>query len=123
MVDASGKGMGEVWFILNACPILWRAKFPKDIQSSLVTFTNPSGAINNSNLELAGLLAHQDVLAQHIRVEHLTFANLGDNVVSLVWLCKGSVTTTKPPQHLLRLVALHHSHSSIHTITSRARQM
>jgi hypothetical protein len=115
-VDASGQGMGGVWFVPNARPMLWRARFPKSVQNALVTFTNPTGSINNSDLELAGLIAHQDVLAQHIRVEHLTFANLGDNVASLVWLRKGSVTTTKPPQHLLRLAALHHRHfRTLHT--------
>eukprot|EP00978_Attheya_sp_CCMP212_P041850 scaffold245372_cov41-Attheya_sp.AAC.1 len=45
-------------------PILWRAQFPKHIQHGLVSFTNPKGRVTNSDLELAGSIAHNDVLAQ-----------------------------------------------------------
>jgi hypothetical protein len=69
--DASGLGMGGVWLPSvthsNLEPTLWRAKFSPNIVSELVTFDNPSGTVNNSQLELAGVIAHNDVL--HIR-EH-----------------------------------------------------
>jgi hypothetical protein len=62
--------MGGAWFPAttnsNLSPLLWRAKFPDSIQSKLVSDSNPTGTINNSQLELAGNIAHQDVLAQHV---------------------------------------------------------
>ena len=115
-VDASGNGMGGVWFVPGARPLVWRRQFDAAVRSSLVTAAHPRGTINNSDLELAGIVAHQDVLAQHVEVDLLTFAILGDNAASLVWARKGSTTTTKPPQHLLRLAALHQRHFRvIHT--------
>jgi hypothetical protein len=66
--DASGLGMGGVWLPSvtnsNLEPSLWRAKFPPKIVTKLVTFDNPSGLINNSQLELAGSIAHNDALQQ-----------------------------------------------------------
>lgn len=68
--DASGRGMSGAWFPAttdsNLSPLLWRAQFPDTIQSELVSDSNPTGSINNSQLELAGNIAHQDVLAQHV---------------------------------------------------------
>jgi hypothetical protein len=83
--DASGLGAGGVWFPDNSAiprqsrvvsltsngstrrhrlttwrPILWRVVFPKNIRDRLVTFDNPTGDINNSDLELAGSLFQQD---------------------------------------------------------------
>lgn len=68
--DASGKGMGGVWLpaVTNTHlqPILWRATFPRTVQSRLVSYDNPSGTITNSDLELPGCVAHQDVLLQEV---------------------------------------------------------
>ena len=68
--DASGSGMGGVWFPStthsNLRPVLWRAQFPPHIQARLVSTDNPSGDITNSHLELAGLLAQQDIVAQEV---------------------------------------------------------
>ena len=65
--DASGSGMGGVWLPAttnsNIQPLMWREKFPEHISNDLVSFDNPTGSINNSQLELAGQIAHQDVLA------------------------------------------------------------
>ena len=87
-VDASGKGMGGVWFppgkpsplsirppkrTLLKDPILWREPFPQDVVRDLVTFDNPKGKINNSDLELAGTVAHDDILAQAVpNITHVT---------------------------------------------------
>ena len=38
----------------GAHPIVWCTPFPKDIVESLVSWTNPQGTVNNSELELAG---------------------------------------------------------------------
>ena len=39
---------------LFAHPIVWRVLYPQDIVDRLVTYKNPGGDINNSDLELAG---------------------------------------------------------------------
>jgi len=68
--NASGSGMGGVWLSTTdpsaLTPILWHSHFPTDISADLVSFTNPAGTITNSNLELAGCIAHQDVLQQEV---------------------------------------------------------
>ncbi|CAB9522170.1 expressed unknown protein [Seminavis robusta] len=63
-----GLGLGGVWLPAttnsnsNLPPALW---FPQDlINQHLVSFKNPTGTITNSHLELAGLITHEDVLAQ-----------------------------------------------------------
>ena len=38
----------------GAHPIVWHMPFPKDIVDSLVSWTNPQGTVNNSELELPG---------------------------------------------------------------------
>jgi hypothetical protein len=112
--DASGQGMGGAWLPTttnsNLSPILWRAAFPASIQDSLVSDSNPGGSINNSQLELAGNLAHQDVLVQHVNCAQRTIVPLGDNISQVAWQHKGSVTTVGPTAYLLRLNSLHQRH-------------
>ena len=112
--DASGRGMGGAWLPAtthsNLSPLLWRAQFPESIQRDLVSDSNPTGSINNSQLELAGNIAHQDVLAQHVDCSGRTIVPLGDNIAQVSWQHKGSVTTTGPTAYLLRLNSLHQRH-------------
>lgn len=68
--DASGLGMGGVHFIHDdetdrACPLVWRQRFANHITADLVSFSNPTGSINNSDLELAGTIAQHDTLPSH----------------------------------------------------------
>jgi hypothetical protein len=44
--------------------LVWRHEWPLHITSLLLTDSNPSGSITNSDLELAGGLLHLDALAQ-----------------------------------------------------------
>ena len=46
-------------------PLVWRHRFPQDIVDALVSFATPKGAINNSELELAGFVGHNSVLSDH----------------------------------------------------------
>jgi hypothetical protein len=91
-------------------PILWRAKFPTNIQSELVTHSNPGGTLTNSDLELAGTIAHADILSHTIDTRESTIHILSDNTPAVAWQTKGSTTTTKAPAYLLRLQALHQRH-------------
>ena len=69
--DAALAGMGGVWFPSNNPyyphhpPYVWRTPFPPQIQCELITTTNPSGTITNSNLELLGAITHAGALAHH----------------------------------------------------------
>jgi hypothetical protein len=60
--NAAKLGMGGVWLAATTCShlqsILWQAPFPPDMQSALVSTSDPQGAITNSDLELAGAIAH-----------------------------------------------------------------
>lgn len=112
--DASGLGMGGAWLPAttntNIPPLVWRAPFPQWVRDDLVSFKNPHGTITNSDLELAGLLVHQDVLAQTVNVAGRTLAPLGDNTPTTAWSHKKSTTTTGPPAYLLRLNSIHQRH-------------
>jgi len=63
-VDASGQGMGGVWFTCDGQPLVWHEPFPNNIVKHLVLDKNPHGDLTNSNFELTGIVAHQDILAQ-----------------------------------------------------------
>ena len=130
--DASGIGAGGVWLpqptatpryarvkslrvdgtlrrhrLAQQHPILWRHRFPPNIQSKLVTFQNPGGTINNSDLELAGSLLQQEAVAQCYDVRERTTKDSTDNMATMYWTRKGSTTTTGPPAKLLRLASIH----------------
>jgi len=109
-VDASGTGMGGVWFTVEHRPIVWRARFPPDIQSRLVSFDNPSGDLTNSDFELTGVVAHQDVLAQHHDVRECTIGILNDNTLAISRSKRKSVTTRDAAAYLLRTSSLHQRH-------------
>jgi len=112
--DASGMGMGGVWLPAvsnsNLDPVLWRARFPQHITANLVSYDNPNGTINNSELELAGLVGHQDILQQEVNCTGRTVVPLSDNTPTVAWHHKGSTSTTGPTAYLLRLNSLHQRH-------------
>ena len=124
-VDAAKVGMGGVWFPPGPAeplaiqprpqdrlqgPILWRDQFPPIVQKKLVSFDNPRGTISNSDLELAGTIAHDDILASTVPLHHLTTCSFTDNTPAVAWRSKGSTTTTGPAAYLLQLSALHQRH-------------
>ena len=124
-MDAAKSGMGGVWFPPGppspnaiqplkthslASPILWRTPFPDYIQQLLVSERNPKGTITNSDLELAGTIAHDDVLANSTSVAHLGTCGLTDNTPTMYWRGKGSTTTTGPAAYLLQVSSLHQRH-------------
>jgi hypothetical protein len=110
--DASGAGMGGVWLSATSdfTPFLWRATFPRKVQAQLVTDANPSGSITNSDLELAGQVAAQEVLTQHYDCRERTLAVFTDNISARAWQRKGARSSLGPSAYLLRLLALHQRH-------------
>ena len=120
-VDASGLGMGGVWFPPGDCPedppLLWRASFPPKIVAQLITDKNPHGTITNSDLELAATIAHDSILTQECNVHQSTTLTFTDNKAAMYWRRKGSVSTSSPASYLLRLAALHqrtHHYNTTH---------
>ena len=109
--DASGDGMGGVHFVPTHAgrlrALLWRGRFAQATSEALVSYSNPKGTINNSELELAGTIAHHDVLAHAVDIRECTIHNSHDNTAAVYWQRKGSTTTTGPTAYLLRLQALH----------------
>ena len=112
--DASGFAMGGCWLpAVNGStitPTLWRCCFPSEVAASLITDNNPNGMITNSDLELAGQIAHLDVFSQRFQCAGRTVVPLGDNISSVSWSHKGSTTTLGPTGYLLRLLSLHQRH-------------
>ena len=107
--DACQRGMGGVWFPTNGThpPKLWRQPFSARVQRLLVSFDNPAGVLSISDLELAALIAHKDVLAQQHPVAERTLWMATDNMAALAWSSKGSATATSARAYLLRLNSLH----------------
>jgi hypothetical protein len=106
--------MGGVHFVplpdVTIQPLLWRSLFEPRITNQLITFANPSGTINNSDLELAVSIAHHDVLAQQVDILEATIHNLSDNMAIVWWQRKGATFTTGPAARLLRVQSLHQRH-------------
>jgi hypothetical protein len=122
--DASGHGMGGVWFpasrnllerpvgsaakpSTSTGPILWRARFDPRITADLVSFSNPTGQVTNSDLELAASIVQHDIAANCFDIRERTISSGSDNTPTVSWQTKGSTTTTSAPAYLLRLQSLH----------------
>jgi hypothetical protein len=58
IMDASSHGVGRVVVgeLSELLPTVLQLQWPPKITNALVTFENPWGKINNSDLEMAGLL-------------------------------------------------------------------
>ena len=86
--DAAASGVGGVHFVptdTTAIPLLWRQQFLDWIRQDLSSFANPLGPITNSNLELAGSIAQNDILAQAVNVLEKTTHILYDNTAVVYW--------------------------------------
>ena len=106
--NASQRGMGGVWFMRDAPPIVWRAAFPLAIQRELITSSHHQGTLSISDLELSGTIAHKHILATAVHsVAERPVWLADDNRASLSWAAKGSSTSTAARSYLLRLNALH----------------
>ena len=66
-------------------PIVYRMPFPPEIREHLVSFDNPGGGINNSDLELAGSYLHHEAIVQNYGVRERTLASYTDNTLTVYW--------------------------------------
>ena len=107
--------MGGVWLPSAQHPLhppyVWRAPFPSSVQQALVSTDNLSGSITNSDLKLAGTIAHEATLAAVHDLRHCTIATFSDNTPAVAWGNKASTTTAGPASYLLRSSSLlQHQH-------------
>jgi hypothetical protein len=75
-----------------------------------VTADNPTGSVRISDLELAATVTQSDFLCQLVDVSGRTTHTVHDNMATVWWRKKGSITTTGPAAYLLRLQAIHQRH-------------
>ena len=78
-----------MWFsmISDMQPLVWRVAFPKDIMDNVISDSNPSGSITNSDLELAAeVLAVAVMLAEAPSIKHITLGSLCDNSPTVGWI-------------------------------------
>jgi hypothetical protein len=104
--DASGLGAGGVWFTPTR-NLLWRQPFPPEVASKLVSFSNPTGVLTNSDFEQAGGVWHHMVLAHQVDIREQTVHSLCDNTPAVSRFKKGSTTTRGAPAYLNRILSLH----------------
>ncbi|KAL7549199.1 hypothetical protein ACHAWF_012468 [Thalassiosira exigua] len=107
--DASEQGVGGVVIGENmpCTPTVFRLEWPDDIKRSIVTSSNRSGTITNSDLEMAGLfllwLVMESVCSCLRRRHSALFSDISPTV-GWVWraAARGSIVT----QQLLRALGL-----------------
>jgi len=105
--DASKDGMGGFIMDLTRAehpPIAWRYPFPNAIQDDLVSASNPTGAINNSHLELAAIVASTILMLQYSSGSCHTFLCSSDNIPAVSWIRRGSTSSVGPSARLLRVL-------------------
>ena len=95
---------------LTAHPIVWRVTYPQDVADRLVTYINPGGGTNNSNLELVGGVLQHCCAADCYDVRKRTVLSRTNNSAGMRWIRKGLPTCTSPPAQLLRLHTVHQRH-------------
>jgi hypothetical protein len=97
--DASAFGAGGVWFSGDKPlrPAVWRVEFPPDITSQVVSDSNPTGALTNSDLELAGVLLHYLALEQVVPdLQHVRVAIGCDNTPAVAWTTRMATRASSP---------------------------
>jgi hypothetical protein len=110
--DASAFGAGGVWFS-GQCPLpetVWRLQWPANITAAVISESNPTGTLANSDLEMAAVVFHLNVLEPLVPSMHHKSTHIhSDNTPSVAWLTKMATKTAKSDaaHHLVRGLALH----------------
>jgi hypothetical protein len=104
-VDASGLGCGGFWVATTygalPQPIVFREKFPLHIQQQLVSTSNPSGSLTNSDLELSAVALGVAALQDHAPLSHACLYTASDNTPTVAWCHKGSTSSIGANAYLL----------------------
>ena len=107
--DASGQGVGGVVFgeNLECPPMVFRYEWPDDIKHSIVTRSNRSGSITNSDLEMAGLLVTwlvMETVCEDLREKRI--AVFSDNDPTVSWVKRLASRHSVVAAQLVRAMAL-----------------
>jgi hypothetical protein len=118
--DASKHGVGGVVIgeARKCIPMVFRAEWPDDIKQALVSESNPTGAITNSDLEMAGLLLLWLVMEEVCQLEPGAHVALfSDNSPTVHWVRHMATRGSKVASQLLRALALRLKLSQVSPLT------
>jgi hypothetical protein len=116
--DASAFGAGGVWFSGKSelPPTVWRIQWHADITTAVISDSNPTGTLTNSDLEMAAVLIQQSVLDSLVSMRHKAALIHSNNTPSVSWVTKMATkaATSNAAHRLLRGLAIrqHHSEST-----------
>ena len=107
--DASSHGVGGIIIgeMKSMCPTVFRMQWPPDITGELISDTNPTGSLTNSDLEMAGLLLLWMVMEEvcpHLAGAHI--ALFSDNSPTVHWVHRMAAKQSKVAMQLIRALAL-----------------
>jgi len=109
IVDASGQGVGGVIVgeLSNCTPVVFCWEWPTDIKNNIVSFSNPTGGLTNSDLEMAGLLILWLVLEGVCPSLHEKCVTLfNDNSRTVSWVTQLASPKSLVAEHLVQALAL-----------------
>jgi hypothetical protein len=107
--DASKHGVGGIIVGENrrCTPTVFRVEWPNDIKQALVSTTNPTGTITNSDLEMAGLLILWLAMEEVCELTPGThIALFSDNSPTVHWVRRMAARGSRVASQLLRALAL-----------------
>ncbi len=94
--DASAFGAGGVWFSgTSTVPeTVWRLQWPLDITAAVISESKPTGALTNSDLEMAAVVLQLNVLEPLVpSMHHNSMQIHSNNTPSVAWLTKMATKT------------------------------
>jgi len=92
-------------FAPSQTAFVFRMPFPQHIQDNLVSASNPSGTITNSDLELAAIVMGAHLLHSAVSLPHPMIYVGSDNTSAVSWCSKGSTSSNGLNGFLLHLLA------------------
>ena len=103
------KGVGGVVVgeLSNCTSVVFRWEWPADIKNNIVLFSNPTGGLTNSDLEMAGLLILWLVLkgvCPSLREKCVTL--FSDNSPTVSWVTRLASRKSLVAEHLVQALAL-----------------
>ena len=115
--DAAKAGMGGIYYDANCQPHLWHCPFPPEVQRALVSQSNPTGTITNSDLEHAAVVCQTAIMTHYHDVRYCTIQTNTDNTPTVSRVNKGTVTSEGPAAGLCHMAC---AHQRCHCATARA---
>jgi hypothetical protein len=108
--DASKDGMGGWWvpttIASDTQPYVWRQAWPPGAAQHIVSTTNMSGNLNNSELELTtAVIGHATILHSMPTMPYRSVYQGIDNTAAQAWISRGNTPDSPAPSQLLRALA------------------